>query len=134
MPPVKVLDAFAVLAFFYNEPGADIVQNLMENAGESKVDLLIPVINAGEVWYRISRGNSPELADRSLQELQAIGIELVEADWSLTRQAAAFKAMGNISYADCFAAALAKLRNCPVVTGDKEFAQLENEIKIEWLA
>jgi ribonuclease VapC len=134
MPPVKVLDAFAVLAFFYNEPGADMVQKLMEDAGESKINLLLSVINAGEVWYRISRGNSPDVADHSLLEFQAIGVDIVEADWNLTRQAAFYKARGNISYADCFTAALAKARNCPVVTGDKEFKQLENEIKIEWLA
>jgi predicted nucleic acid-binding protein len=62
-----------------------------------------------------------------------MGVEIVEADWNLTRQAAAFKANGNISYADCFAAALAKLKKAELVTGDKEFKALEGEIKIVWL-
>ena len=39
-----------------------------------------------------------------------LGIELIEADWSLARMAGAFKARHRMSYADCFAAALAKDR------------------------
>ncbi len=32
-----------------------------------------------------------------------------------------------------FAAALARARNCELVTGDPEFKPLEKEIKINWL-
>jgi len=35
-----------------------------------------------------------------------------------------------MSYADCFAAALAKQRRVELVTGDKEFKQVEKEIRI----
>jgi predicted nucleic acid-binding protein len=38
-----------------------------------------------------------------------------------------------MSYADCFAAALAKIKNCELVTGDPEFREVEKEIKINWL-
>jgi predicted nucleic acid-binding protein len=51
----------------------------------------------------------------------------------LTRQAAAFKARGGLSYADCFAAALAKERKLELLTGDPEFKTLEKDIKISWL-
>jgi predicted nucleic acid-binding protein len=54
-------------------------------------------------------------------------------DWELTRQAALYKTKGNISYADCYTAALAKLRKGEVVTGDKEFKILAGEVKISWL-
>ena len=47
--------------------------------------------------------------------------------------AARFKAHHRISYADCFAAALAKVSNGEVVTGDKEFKAVEGKIKISWL-
>ena len=36
-------------------------------------------------------------------------------------------------YADCFAAALAKLRNAELITGDPEFKEVEKEIKVSWL-
>ena len=38
-----------------------------------------------------------------------------------------------MSYADCFAAALAKIRNAELVTGDEEFKQVEKEIGVMWL-
>jgi len=45
----------------------------------------------------------------------------------------AFKANENISYVDCFAAALAKIKKAKLVAGDKEFKVLQDEIKISWL-
>ena len=62
-----------------------------------------------------------------------MAIEIVETDWTLTRQAAVFKANGNIAYADCFAAALAKNNKAELITGDKEFRILVGEIKISWM-
>jgi predicted nucleic acid-binding protein len=49
--------------------------------------------------------------------------------------AASLKARYPISYTDSFAAALAKIRNCALLTGDSEFKVLEKEriICIEWL-
>jgi predicted nucleic acid-binding protein len=57
----------------------------------------------------------------------------VDANWEISRQAAMYKSIGGMSYADCFAAALAKLRNAELVTGDKEFKKVEKDIKISWL-
>ncbi|MBA3505068.1 MAG: PIN domain-containing protein [Betaproteobacteria bacterium] len=47
--------------------------------------------------------------------------------------AGTFKARHRMSYADCFAAALAKHRKSDLVTGDKEFKQVEGEVSIRWL-
>jgi predicted nucleic acid-binding protein len=129
----KVLDSYALMAFFEDEPGADLVRGLIHKAVESDTILLMSVVNLGEVWYSIARTNSPETADQYIHEIKGLGIEIVDVDWGLTRQAAAFKANGNISYSDCFAAALAKSRKADLVTGDKEFKPLEGEIKIAWL-
>lgn len=129
----KVLDSYALMAFFEDEPGADFVRGLIHKAVESDTSLLMTVVNLGEIWYSIARNNSLEIADQYVHEIKGMGIEIVEADWNLTRQAAMFKANGNISYADCFAAALAKLKKAELVTGDKEFKSLEGEIKISWV-
>jgi ribonuclease VapC len=129
----KVLDAYALMAFFEDEPGADFVRALIQKAVESDTNLLMSVVNLGEIWYSIARNNSPEIADQYIHEIRGMGIQIVEVDWALTRQAAAFKVNGNISYADCFAAALAKLKKADLVTGDKEFKPLDGEIKIAWL-
>jgi predicted nucleic acid-binding protein len=129
----KILDANALMAFFHDEPGADEVRDLLLKAEAGKIDLAMSVVNLGEVWYAIARAISPETADQYTQQIRGMAIEIADADWQLTRQAAAFKALGNIAYADCFAAALAKHRQAEVVTGDKEFEVLEGEIGIDWL-
>ena len=130
----KVLDSYALMAFFEDEPGADLVRDLILKAEENKVSLLISVVNLGEVWYSIARTNSPELADQYIGEVKGMAIEIVDVDWQLTRQAATFKKDGNISYADCFAAALAKLKKAELITGDKEFRSIEDQIKIQWVS
>jgi predicted nucleic acid-binding protein len=38
-----------------------------------------------------------------------------------------------MSYAGCFAAALAKLRKVELVTGDEDFKQVEGEVKVLWI-
>ena len=129
----KVLDSYALMAFFEDEPGADFVRGLIHKAVESGTNLLMSVVNLGEVWYSIARTNSPEIADQYVHEIKGMGIEIVDADWQLTHQAATFKVNGKISYADCYAAALAKSRKAELVTGDKEFKPLDGEIKISWI-
>jgi len=51
----------------------------------------------------------------------------------LTRQAAELKSKHRMSYAGCFAAALARQRKAELVTGDRDFRQVEGEVKILWL-
>ncbi len=48
---------------------------------------------------------------------------------------AGIKAFYPISYADSFAAALAMIKGCSLLTGDPEFKSLEKQgiIKTEWL-
>ena len=129
----KVLDSYAMMAFFEDEPGADLVRSLLLKAEESDLKLLMSVVNLGEVWYSIARTTSPETADQYINEILGMAIDIVDADWGLTRQAAVFKANGNLAYGDCFAAALAKNCKAELITGDKEFKALESEIKISWI-
>ena len=133
MSSTKVLDAYALITFLENEPGADAVRELILQAEAGELKLLMCVINLGEIWYSIARTTSSKTADRFVQEIQGMAIEFVNADWELTQQAAIYKARGRISFADCFAAALAKARKAEVVTGDREFQRLEDEIGITWL-
>ena len=133
MAAPKVLDSFALVAFFEDEPGAEEVERQLLKAEEAGQRLLTTVVNLGEVWYSIARTASEKMADEKIREIQGMAIEIVDADWALTRQAAAFKTKGKVAYADCFAAALAKQRKIEVITGDPEFKQLAGEVKIHWL-
>jgi ribonuclease VapC len=129
----KVLDSYAVLAFLEDEPGADMVRGLILKAEENNLKLLMSVVNLGEVWYSIARTTSSEKADEIIHEIEGLAIEIVDVDWQITRQAAAYKEKGNIAFADCFAAALAKRHKAELVTGDDEFKMIDKEIKISWL-
>ena len=106
-----VLDSWAVLAYLEDEPAADGVEAILEEAHDAGIPLLMTVVNAGEVWYSVARSQSERHADENvLKELGDLGITLVDVSWALTRQAAAFKRHGRIAYADCFAAALANAK------------------------
>ena len=132
-PKALVLDSWAVLAYLGGEATGEEVADLMASAHETRIPMYMSIINAGEVWYILAREISEADADKALADLAGLGIDLIDADWPLTRMAAMLKARHRMSYADCFAAALAKDRKSDLVTGDKEFKQVEGEVIVRWL-
>jgi predicted nucleic acid-binding protein len=92
------------------------------------------VVNWGEVYYITLREAGRERADQVAHLLSTLPIQLVPVDMELAKKAAELKASKKMSYADCFAAALAGLRKAELVTGDKEFNQVKGEVKILWIA
>jgi len=132
-----VLDAHALMVLFNDEPGAEDVEKILLKAESGNPRLLMSVINWGEIYYSIIRGASQEIADSKAHEIAGMRIELVPVDagdLELIRQAAVFKATKKMSYADCFAAALAKIRKAELVTGDRDFKTVESDLKIHWLS
>ncbi|HYM12795.1 MAG TPA: type II toxin-antitoxin system VapC family toxin [Bryobacterales bacterium] len=129
----RVFDSWAIIALIENEPSANVVRSLVRDAQLSHSPRWITAINLGEVWYRVARKHSQPEADMTLREIYNLGFSVESIDWPLARHAAQFKAKHAVSYADCFAAALAKQRNAELVTGDREFQRLEKEIRIRWL-
>jgi len=89
-------------------------------------------VNWGEIYYATMRAVSREAAEQKAREIASLPIEIVGVgeDLALARQAAVFKATKRMAYADCFAAALAKLHSAELVTGDPEFRQLEGTLRL----
>ncbi|HYJ86209.1 MAG TPA: type II toxin-antitoxin system VapC family toxin [Pyrinomonadaceae bacterium] len=133
-PRAIVLDSWAVMAYLEDEATAEKVADIIADAHEEKIPLLMTVVNAGEVWYILAREASVAEADASVRQLRQLGIAFVNADWDLAHDAGGFKAKHKMSFADCFAAALAKQRKAHLVTGDQEFKQVEQEVTIEFLS
>jgi predicted nucleic acid-binding protein len=131
-PKAIVLDSWAVLAYLEDEPSAEKVADIIADAHENNTPLLMTIVNLGEVWYIVAREASEADAERCEKELRRLGIEFVDVDWSLTQQAARYKSKHKMSFADCFAAALAKQKKAHLVTGDQEFKQVQGEISIVW--
>ena len=132
-PKALVWDSWAMLAYLGDEASGQAVADLISSAHESRIPMYMSIVNAGEVWYILAREISETQADKAVTDLTNLGIELIDADWPLTRSAGTFKAHFRMSYADCFAAALAQDRKCELVTGDKEFKQVEGKVSIRWL-
>jgi ribonuclease VapC len=131
----KVLDSWALIALFNEEPAADEVEKLLHAATSGRHTLLMHVINWGEIYYTTMRRGGESAAKAIAADLYQMPIDVIESTGlEFVTQAAAFKATRKLSYVDCFAAALAKLRRCELVTGDREFKALENEIKLGWLS
>jgi len=130
---VKVLDASALLMFLEKEPGFEKVKDMFVKSSANGKYLLMTTVNLGEVYYFVMKEYSSHDAEDILALIQTFPIEIVSVDLALARQAAQYKAGKGLPYADCFAAALAKLRKGELVTKDKDFKAVEGEIKIVWV-
>lgn len=129
----RILDAYGLLVFLEKEAGFEKVRSIFVNAVEKDNNLLMTSVNYGEVYYIILRECGQEKLNEIEKIITTLPIDIINVDMQLAREAARFKATKKISYADCFAAALAKLHKGEVITGDKEFKTLEDEVKISWI-
>lgn len=129
----RVLDAHGLLVFLEKEPGYEKVEQFLVAAVEKDNYLLMASVNFGEVYYIVLRECGQGKAGEIEKIIRTLPIEIIDVDTQLAKEAGYFKANHKISYADCFAAALAKLHKGEVITGDKEFKSVEKEVKVAWL-
>ena len=130
---VRVLDSYRLIAYVEGEAGKDTMIEIFRSARDSGKACLLSVVNWGEVYYITLREAGQERADQVAHLISTLPIHIVPADLDLAKQAAIFKSSKKMSYADCFAAALAKHRRVELVTGDEEFKEVEKDVKILWL-
>lgn len=130
---VRVLDSYSLIAYIEGEAGKETMIEVFRSARDSGRPIFLSVVNWGEVYYITLREAGKEQADQVAHLISTLPIQIISADLDLAKQAAEFKATKKMSYADCFAAALAKSRKAELVTGDGEFKQVEGEVKIQWL-
>jgi uncharacterized protein with PIN domain len=105
--PVFVFDACALIAILEDEPGAEVVEDLLQEPGNR---CLIHAISACEVYYDLCRRGNMEDADTLEAIFAEYGLELLEALPSdLWKIAGKIKAdWRKVSLADCFALAVAR--------------------------
>ena len=127
-----VLDAHALMVYFEKEPGFEKIVRIFSQSLERN-NVFITTINVGEVLYIVLRECGEEKAIEIETLISRLPVTIVPVSMDLARQAARFKAFKRMSYADCFSAALAKEMKARLITGDKEFKEVEDEIDVEWL-
>ncbi len=128
-----VLDSYAILTYLQQQEGHEEIAEIFEESVAKDREIYLCVINWGEVIYQALRRGGEDRARLAEDAMKALPIQVVEANKELTLQAAHLKANHKMSYADCFAAALAMKKKCELVTGDKEFKQVEADTKIRWI-
>lgn len=131
------LDAFALLTWLQDEPGAYLVEEFLQRAA-TEVDFrcYLSLINLGEVYYRIYRVQGRDKADAFWSDaLRNLPIVPMEVTRRRIREASRLKARYPIAFADAFAVQLALEMQTPLVTGDPEIRILEKEgiLSVIWL-
>ena len=132
-----VLDSFALIGFLENEKFASRVERLLKQARKGKTVVYLHALHLGEVYYITLREQSQNMADLAKARIKSFPVRYIDIiDDELLRNAGWLKANYPISYADAFAAAMAKTHKSCLLTGDPEFKKLEKKesISIEWLA
>ncbi len=122
---VYVLDASAVLAAFFDEPGAEAVADRMDGA-------LLCSVNYSEVVAKLVDRGTP--AEQIVDIMGQLDVELVAADRELAMRAGLLRAGTRgkgLSLGDRYCLALAASRNAVAVTADRAWANLDIGLSIE---
>ena len=129
----SLLDSYAILALLNDEPGAQVVADLLRAGARDDDLLLVNEINVGEVFYIVAKHRSLSEAERVLRYLETLPLEIVSNGYAEVIDAARVKARFPLSYANAFTVATAIRLGACLVTGDREFAAVEDTVDIVWL-
>ena len=120
-----VIDASAVLAALYGEPGSDRVDGVL-------ADALISAVNAAEVISKLTeRGMAAELARNALVQT---GATIVAFDLDQAAVVGALRPLtrtAGLSLGDRACLALAKRRGLPAMTADAAWVGLAEAVGVE---
>lgn len=133
------LDAFALMVWLQNEPGADQVEGYLQQAQVHKEQrCFVSLINLGEVYYRLYRkkgaGSADSFWDEALRGI--IPLSVMEITRKRVLESSRLKARFPIAIADAFAIQLALEMRAPLVTGDPEIEapeKSEPSLQVVWL-
>jgi predicted nucleic acid-binding protein len=126
-----VLDANAAIRYFTpepNDPGAEKVDKLIEDAKNGRSRIWMSVVNLGEVFYILLRRLREDEALKYIDILQQAAL-IHTPDVDHTIAAARLKHGYKFGYADSFAAALAIEKDATLVSADPVFERLERKLK-----
>ena len=128
-----VLDSWAALTFFEDETAGKRIADLISDAHDEGIQIYMSVMDLAELWYIVAREKSEGDADEIIAELGQLGVEFVEVDWDLAREAAWKRVSTGISFACSVTSALARRNRADLVTGNPEFKKIEDQQNIRWI-
>ena len=128
-----LFDAFPLLCWLQEEPGYELIDDLLTEAETGKSSISIHIINLGEVFYRLCRVSGMKRGEEILDKIRMLPIQILSISDEEVMEAAKIKAKYPISYADAFAVAKALQSGATVVTGDPEYKKVSKIIEILWV-
>lgn len=128
-----VLDTSAILAFYQDEPGADVVEGIFCARERGQAVIFVSYLTVYELIYLAMFRRGCEEACSFLIELRNLEMEEIWPDEDLLWEAAQIKSQGGLSVADSFVAATALQKNAVLVHKDLEFQRLEGKIRMQSL-
>lgn len=127
------LDASALLAFLEDKPAASKVDELLREALQGRIDIVMSAINYGEVYGVVIRKQGFDQAATTMSAVRPLPIQVVDVTPERACRAAEIKAKHKLYYVDSFAAALAMEYKATLVTSDSDFRKLGHGVAILWL-
>jgi predicted nucleic acid-binding protein len=128
-------DACALIALINEENGADLIEDLLQQAQAKKAVIYMSVANLIEVYYGYIRERGIEQASKLLDIILAYPIEIIYTITdSVFREAARMKACYKIPLGDSIAVATASCLDSTIVTSDyHDLKPVEQNEKIPFL-
>ncbi|MGA3098692.1 MAG: PIN domain-containing protein [Bryobacteraceae bacterium] len=132
---ILALDSWIVVAWLKDQPpGAERMAQLWRRAEAGQTQLIMSVVNVGEVFCLVAKLRGEDAARAVLKNLRSRPLQILPAPKSLVLHAATLKARHLVSCADAFAAATAIRNGAPLVTGDPKMKLLAAEgLRLEWV-
>jgi PIN domain nuclease of toxin-antitoxin system len=110
------MDAGALIAFLDDEPGAEVVEDVLTEPGST---CYAHIFNLAEVYYIYFRRGGESMAEDAIQSLLEVGILVRnDSDTGYWKDAATLKGRHAMSLPDAFCMALARRLGGTVITTD----------------
>ncbi len=99
---VYVFDTSAWLALIEDEPGAEMVQDVLEGTASGKIEVFVSFMSYIEVFYITLQEREIEEAQIRLRIMDSLPITRVESTVSMAMNAARLKAKHRVSVVDAW--------------------------------
>ena len=136
MNNIFILDACALIALLAGEPGAEKIKNLIQDAIDERVALMINQINLLEVYYHVINTYDQNEANKMLEKVKEFPIEIIVGlSDEIFKEAGRIKSRYKIPLGDSIVVAECIIKNGTLVTSDhSDLEEIERteKIKIKW--
>ena len=132
-----ILDSCALLAYVYNEAGADVIESALKQADEGSAALYMNKLNLLEAYYDIMRSRGLQQAEVLYNMVLMSPIHIIDGiSDPVFREAGRVKTQYRMSLADSIALGEASVLEAAILTCDHhEFDLVERgeNIKFAWI-